>query len=434
MAAHRAQILSKYAFQPANVAQLSSPRQYVTLTQTTIPTTLITTVIKSKDKLIVKMEQIEKDLHKQRNKHQILNELRNELQSNEDQLMQPNEMRRFQKDYVVKSLSEHFVNVPTFVPLGELRPLVIGDQIVYLHEATTARPAGCPPPPPDCEEVTEKVLLLAVTTTSTTTTTTTTTTEPQTRLPCPPIKCQKKQLCCPDCPCPEPQPPLLMLPPPAPMLPPAPPMLQPPLHMQRPPPPPMLPQPPTMMIQPPSLMLPPPPPMIPRPPLPMLPPQPPPMLSRPLQPMLPLSPLLPPPPPPPPLMAIPMVPQLMMRPPISMLNPQCMGNGCNHPHSIKPSGHAEQRWLIEQNGQYDKKGQGFPNIQGDYDIPLDNNIYEEYTGKIRFTEYLRKKTTVTQHFNKDYYYLYVGVPKNNVKNLKNKLLREGVRSNTIPTE
>lgn len=126
------------------------------------------------------------------------------------------------------------------------------------------------------------------------------------------------------------------------------------------------------------------------------------------------------------------MPQLIVRPPMSMLKPQSMGSGCKYPHAKKTTDNNRQR-PSAQSGQHDKGGQGISNVPGIYDIPLDNFIYEEYTGKIRYTEYLRRKSTVTQHFNKDYYYLYVGVPKNNVDHLKNNLLREGVQSNTIPT-
>lgn len=63
--------------------------------------------------------------------------------------------------------------------------------------------------------------------------------------------------------------------------------------------------------------------------------------------------------------------------------------------------------------------------------PIDTNtfgpavpdLYDEYTG-VSLAEVLRDK-----HSGKDYYYLYVGVPKNSVNQFKNTLLKSGVQSN-----
>lgn len=55
--------------------------------------------------------------------------------------------------------------------------------------------------------------------------------------------------------------------------------------------------------------------------------------------------------------------------------------------------------------------------------PADVDRYDEYTG-VSLAEVLRDKQSV-----KDYYYLYVGVPKNSVNDFKNTLLKAGVQSN-----
>lgn len=75
-------------------------------------------------------------------------------------------------------------------------------------------------------------------------------------------------------------------------------------------------------------------------------------------------------------------------------------------------------------------------LQQDYELqltspPIDSNtfgpaaadLYDEYNG-VSLAEVLRDK-----HPDKDYYYLYVGVPKNSVNDFKNTLLKAGVQSN-----
>lgn len=55
--------------------------------------------------------------------------------------------------------------------------------------------------------------------------------------------------------------------------------------------------------------------------------------------------------------------------------------------------------------------------------PAVSDLYDEYTG-VSLADVLRDK-----HSGKDYYYLYVGVPKNSVNEFKNTLLKAGVQSN-----
>lgn len=54
--------------------------------------------------------------------------------------------------------------------------------------------------------------------------------------------------------------------------------------------------------------------------------------------------------------------------------------------------------------------------------PDNNDMYDDYNG-VNVTDVLRDKNS-----GKEYYYVYVGVPKNSVNEFKNKLLRAGVQT------
>lgn len=341
----------------------------------------------------------------------------------------PQQELQLLRQNAVMPLPGRLETIQPLPPLESLRPVNIGDQIVYLHEVVTARPAECPPPPPDCEEVTETILLVAVTTTTTTTTTTTATTatvEPPARPParppssCPPYKCKKKVCCSTPAP-----PPLILVPPPPPMFPP-----------------------PVLLPPPPPVLLPPPPPMF-----------------------------LLPPPPPPPILGMPI---FMQQPyiPQSMSYLQCNSHidGCVHHdygyeyyvenepqtnpkepqnevqnkpqtepvpdpepvHDPEPDPEHSQEPKPEPLLDYGPDTDAVPQAEDETRVlttapvnvsnnvePENNDVYnnENYKG-VSHTEILRDQQRAI-----DYYYLYVGVPKHSVNEFKNKLLRAGVHSN-----